>query len=89
MKSTIVITAIVGALFALPVFSASAQEVPQSASTGTGLVSSASSPATAQSGNWAPSYGHEKTRAEVRQELIQAQNDGQLKSLNSTLYFGS
>lgn len=29
---------------------------------------------------------HEKTRAEVYQELVQAEKDGQLQYLNSTLY---
>jgi hypothetical protein len=36
-----------------------------------------------------PSYGDTiapKSRAQVRQELIQAQNDGQLAYLNKTLY---
>ncbi|MFP6559024.1 DUF4148 domain-containing protein [Paraburkholderia sp. B3] len=36
-----------------------------------------------------PAYGqpvHEKTRAEVYQELVRAEQDGQLKYLNSTLY---
>ncbi|MDF3086793.1 DUF4148 domain-containing protein, partial [Burkholderia sola] len=40
-------------------------------------------------GQWVPPYGqpiHEKTRAEVHAELVQAEQDGQLKYLNSTLY---
>ncbi|MBI0327098.1 DUF4148 domain-containing protein [Burkholderia plantarii] len=43
----------------------------------------------AQPGQWVAPYGqpvHEKTRAEVYQELVQAEQDGQLKYLNSTLY---
>jgi hypothetical protein len=31
----------------------------------------------------------QKTRAQVRQELMQAENDGQLANLNRTLYAGS
>jgi hypothetical protein len=44
---------------------------------------------TPYNGSWVPPYGepvHEKTRAEVYQELIQAEKDGQLDYLNSTLY---
>ncbi len=40
-------------------------------------------------GTWVPPYGqpvHEKTRAEVYHELVQAEQDGQLAYLNSTLY---
>lgn len=40
-------------------------------------------------GHWVPPYGepvHQKTRAEVYQELIDAEKDGQLDYLNSTLY---
>ncbi|MCA8274116.1 DUF4148 domain-containing protein [Burkholderia sp. AU30280] len=40
-------------------------------------------------GQWVPPYGqamHEKTRAEVYAELVHAEQDGQLKYLNSTLY---
>ncbi|HEF5869524.1 TPA: DUF4148 domain-containing protein [Burkholderia cenocepacia] len=40
-------------------------------------------------GQWVPPYGqpiHEKTRAEVRADLVHAEQDGQLKYLNSTLY---
>ncbi|WP_027796358.1 DUF4148 domain-containing protein [Paraburkholderia acidipaludis] len=44
---------------------------------------------TAANGAAMPAYGqpaHEKTRAEVYQELVRAEQDGQLKYLNSTLY---
>ena len=43
----------------------------------------------AQDGQWVAPYGqpvHQKTRAEVYQELVHAQQDGQLAYLNSTLY---
>ncbi|ATF86151.1 MULTISPECIES: DUF4148 domain-containing protein [Burkholderia] len=43
----------------------------------------------AANGQWVAPYGqpvHEKTRAEVYQELVQAEQDGQLQYLNSTLY---
>ncbi|MBR8306316.1 DUF4148 domain-containing protein [Burkholderia cenocepacia] len=46
-------------------------------------------PGAQAAGEWVPPYGqpiHEKTRAEVHAELVQAEQDGQLKYLNSTLY---
>jgi Domain of unknown function (DUF4148) len=45
-----------------------------------------------QGGQWAPQSGQpsmQKTRAQVYHELIQAQQDGQLAHLNSTVYRGS
>jgi Domain of unknown function (DUF4148) len=46
-------------------------------------------PAAASTGQWVPPYGQAatpKTRAQVYQELIQAEQDGQLAYLNSTVY---
>jgi hypothetical protein len=43
----------------------------------------------AQAGQWVAPYGQpvaQKTRAQVYNELIQAENDGQLAYLNSTVY---
>ncbi|WP_306453758.1 MULTISPECIES: DUF4148 domain-containing protein [unclassified Burkholderia] len=40
-------------------------------------------------GQWVPPYGEpvaQKTRAQVYRELVQAENDGQLAYLNSTIY---
>jgi Domain of unknown function (DUF4148) len=40
-------------------------------------------------GSWVPPYGQatvEKTRAQVYQELVHAEKDGQLAYLNSTVY---
>ncbi|SKD04665.1 protein of unknown function [Burkholderia sp. CF099] len=50
---------------------------------------SAQASASTQSGQWIPPYGvkvPEKTRAEVYQELVHAEKDGQEAYLNSTLY---
>jgi hypothetical protein len=44
---------------------------------------------TAQAGGWVPPYGQpvaQKTRAQVYQELVEAEKDGQLDYLNSTVY---
>ncbi|WP_028228226.1 DUF4148 domain-containing protein [Paraburkholderia ferrariae] len=43
----------------------------------------------AQAGQWVAPYGQpvaQKTRAQVYNELIQAEQDGQLAYLNSTIY---
>jgi hypothetical protein len=42
-----------------------------------------------QAGQWVPPYGEEqapKTRAQVYQELVHAEQDGQMQYLNSTIY---
>ncbi|MGX6998263.1 DUF4148 domain-containing protein [Caballeronia sp. KNU42] len=43
-----------------------------------------------QTQQWSPSRDNiaPKTRAQVRQELVQAERDGQLARLNTTLYRG-
>lgn len=49
----------------------------------------AMSTATPQDGAWVPPYGQAaapETRAQVYGELVQAEKDGQLAYLNSTLY---
>lgn len=70
---------------------AHAQSAPQSAHSAN--AETANTPQLAQSatdnGNWTPPNGEpvrEKTRAQVYQELIKAQKDGQLASLDSTVY---
>jgi hypothetical protein len=49
----------------------------------------AMSNATSQTGGWVPPYGEAvapKTRAQVYGELVQAEKNGQLAYLNSTIY---
>jgi hypothetical protein len=51
--------------------------------------SAAGSTTVSQTGQWVPPDGQTiapKTRVRVYQELVQAENDGQLAYLNSTLY---
>ncbi|NLA20867.1 DUF4148 domain-containing protein [Burkholderia cepacia] len=46
-------------------------------------------PGAQAAGQWVPPYGqpiHEKTRAQVYAELVHAEQDGQIKYLDSTLY---
>ncbi|HTI18061.1 MAG TPA: DUF4148 domain-containing protein [Trinickia sp.] len=52
----------------------------------------ASNETSAPNGRWVPPYGQPtqpKTRAQVYQELVHAENDGQMAYLNSHVYFGS
>jgi hypothetical protein len=52
-------------------------------------VASNSMSAVNAAGSWVSPYGQatgEKTRAQVYQELVHAEKDGQLAYLNSTLY---
>ncbi|AHI64310.1 DUF4148 domain-containing protein [Burkholderia thailandensis] len=86
MKSLLIAVAAVCAAAAVPAFAQSnasnTQQVAAAAVPGT-------SPSVAQSRQWVPPYGepvHEKTRAQVYRELVQAEQDGQLAYLNSTLY---
>jgi hypothetical protein len=53
-------------------------------------VSAGEAASNVQTQQWSPSRNSiaPKTRAEVRQELVQAERDGQLARLNSTLYRG-
>ncbi|XJV82959.1 DUF4148 domain-containing protein [Burkholderia anthina] len=89
MKAMMIALAAVCATATVPAFAQSnASPAPQQ-------LASVSSPgmaggaAVVQAGSWAGSYGspiQEKTRAQVYQELVHAQQDGQLAYLNKTLY---
>lgn len=89
MKTLLIAATFVGLASATSAF---AQSTPSA---------SASSPATATTqvaqntaatpsqGGWVPPYGQpvmQKTRAQVYQELVEAEKDGQLAYLNSTIY---
>jgi uncharacterized protein YdeI (BOF family) len=90
MKALMIIAAIAGVVtttsaFAQTPATASATQATQPAT----QVASIEGVATTGPGAWVPPYGqpvHEKTRAEVYHELVQAEQDGQLAYLNSTLY---
>lgn len=75
--------------------SAFAQNTPSNLSTGSASATAAPQVAQAavpaQVGQWVPPYDEAvqpKTRAQVYQELVQAEKDGQLAYLNSTIYAG-
>ncbi|WP_175716252.1 DUF4148 domain-containing protein [Burkholderia anthina] len=89
MKAMMIALAAVCATAAVPAFAQSnASSAPQQlASVSSPGMSGGSS--VAQAGAWVAPYGtamQGKTRAQVYQELVHAQQDGQLAYLNKTLY---
>lgn len=82
--ATVVLAGIIGMAVASPSFAQSNATPPD----GTPAAALAP-PATTQDGTGVVPYGQPvqgKTRAQVYQELVQAQQDGQLAYLNSTIY---
>ena len=91
MKYLMISIAIIGATATASAFAQSNPSDGQIASGAAQVVSSTTS-AMPQSGQWVPPYGQPvagKTRAQVYQELVQAEQDGQLAYLNKTIYLGS
>ena len=97
MKLVLITFALAGATLCGPVFAQSALPAGTTAATGatTGAPASAApaptnpSSAVSQAGQWVPPYGQPVTgltRAQVYQDLVHSEQDGQLQYLNSTLY---
>lgn len=89
MKFQMIAIALIGATATASAFAQSAPAAQQQQTYSTAQVASANVPAAVSPGQWTPPYGQpvqEKTRAEVYHELVQAEKDGQLDYLNSTLY---
>jgi hypothetical protein len=87
MKSIMMIVAAAGLALSGSVFAQS--NTATSATNASAQSSQVAQTADAQSGQWVPPYGqpvHQKTRAEVYQELVHAEQDGRLAYLNSTIY---
>jgi hypothetical protein len=76
--------------FALAALAASALSASAFAATSAGVNANANTFDAQQAASWAPAQTalKSKTRAEVRQELVRAEKDGQLAAL-SKLYQGS
>ena len=88
MKLPMIAIALIGATATASAFAQSAPATQQPQTYSTAQVASANVPAAA-AGQWTAPYGQpvqEKTRAQVYHELIQAEKDGQLDYMNSTLY---
>jgi hypothetical protein len=89
MKLRSIILAIAGLAASASVFAQSTQ-APSGNTAAPAQVSQVAQAANpGYDGQWVAPYGepvHQKTRAEVYQELVHAEQDGQLQYLNSTLY---
>jgi hypothetical protein len=93
MKFSVIAVALFGLTATASAFAQSAPAAQQQQTYSTAQVASANVPVAAAAAvspsQWTPPYGQpvvEKTRAQVYHELVQAEQDGQLNYLNSTLY---
>ncbi|WP_407973202.1 DUF4148 domain-containing protein (plasmid) [Burkholderia pyrrocinia] len=85
MRCLLIATATICATLAVPAF---AQANPRTAQPALGQTKQDYS-YTDTAGQWVPPYGQpvsQKTRAQVYRELVQAEQDGQLAYLDSTIY---
>jgi hypothetical protein len=90
MKLALITFALAGATLCSPVFA----QTSVLANTNTTASSAAPAPSAppssvSQAGQWTPPYGQPTTgltRAQVYQDLVHSEQDGQLQYLNSTLY---
>jgi hypothetical protein len=89
MKYSLFALALVTSATCASAFAQSAPAASQPAQS-TAAVESSVAPAPAQP--WVPPYGQpttQKTRAQVYHELVQAERDGEMQYLNSTIYAGN
>jgi hypothetical protein len=88
MKSLMIAIALVGATATASAFAQTSAPATQQPAAAAQLAQN-SNAAVEQAGQWEPPYGSAqapKTRAQVYQELVHAEQDGQLQYLNSTIY---
>jgi hypothetical protein len=89
MKYSMIAIALVGAITTASAFAQSTAPAGQQQSADTTQVAANTTTEVVQAGQWVPPYGQPtvgKTRAQVYQELVHAEQDGQLNYLNSTVY---
>jgi hypothetical protein len=89
MKSMTLAIALIGATATASAFAQTSTAPTQQNAAPSMQVASNSMSAVNAAGSWVSPYGQatgEKTRAQVYQELVHAEKDGQLAYLNSTLY---
>ncbi|MEA3121800.1 MAG: hypothetical protein QOH33_1358 [Paraburkholderia sp.] len=85
MKRLLIAVALVAGSASISAFAQSSQPTTIAAQTQSNATSSAT-------GQWTPPDGspvQQKTRAQVYQDLIHSEKDGQIAYLNSTVYAGS
>lgn len=88
MKYLMIAIALVGATATASAFAQTSAPATQQPAATAQLAQNPNS-AVEQAGQWQPPYGDAqapKTRAQVYQELVHAEQDGQLQYLNSTIY---
>ncbi|SDH14048.1 DUF4148 domain-containing protein [Paraburkholderia phenazinium] len=88
MKTLMIAIAFVGATATASAFAQSSPSTTQQPAAATQMAQN-SSAAVQQDGQWVPPDGEAsagKTRAQVYQELVHAEQDGELNYLNSTIY---
>lgn len=90
MKTLLIAATFVGLASATSAFAQSTPSTTASnPATAATQVAQNNGAATPSQGGWVPPYGQpvvQKTRAQVYQELVEAEKDGQLAYLNSTIY---
>lgn len=90
MKHLMIVLALAGVAVTGSAYAQSTTTNDAASSTAPADSGTAPSTATnATTGRWVPPYGQpvaQKTREQVYQELVQAEKDGQLAYLNSTVY---
>lgn len=89
MRSLTLAIAFIGATATASAFAQSTTAPVQQSAAPAMQVAQNSTAAVNAAGSWVPPYGQAtggKTRAQVYQELVHAEQDGQLAYLNSTLY---
>ncbi|MGQ7938771.1 DUF4148 domain-containing protein [Paraburkholderia sp. D1E] len=89
MKSLTLAIAFIGATATASAFAQSTTAPTQQSAAPAMQVAQNSTSAVNAAGSWVAPYGQStggKTRAQVYQELVHAEKDGQLAYLNSTLY---
>jgi hypothetical protein len=89
MKSLTLAIALIGATTTASAFAQSTSAPTQQSAAPSMQVAANTTSAVSAAGSWVSPYGQAtggKTRAQVYQELVHAEKDGQLAYLNSTLY---
>ncbi|MEW6344661.1 MAG: DUF4148 domain-containing protein [Pseudomonadota bacterium] len=88
MKSLMIAIALVGTTATASAFAQSSPPAPQQPAAATQMAQNSSADVQ-QDGQWVPPDAQAntgKTRAQVYQELVHAEQDGELNYLNSTIY---
>jgi hypothetical protein len=89
MKLVLITFAVAGAVLCSPAFAQTSAPAGANTATRAAPAPADPPPATSQAGQWVPPYGQPVTgltRAQVYQDLVHSEQDGQLQYLNKTLY---